>query len=262
MRSLLHLVKHTEIYIPFSPYLVPILTSSLMPSTRPKSSTLRPLDFETQIRVPQQYVKTRVLSEGLIEETAYLLVEWLASASVHGSIAFPEIIVPIVVLIRKSLKNPKAGSGKDQSLVKVLLERIDESARWMEQRRKTVHFSPGKISDVQEWEKTLKTKLDDTPLGKYLKIQNKARDKRRQLVEKVSCNIEFCGVYLLVLFERKTDSLVCVGRPGLEKTRFWKIDIDYKLSIGQNMWRLSFPGCFASSHPGRRPLLYSFSYLL
>jgi len=64
------------------------------------------------------------------------------------------------------------------------LERIDESARWMEQRRKTVHFSPGKISDVQEWEKTVKTKLDDTPLGKYLKIQNKTRSKRRQLVEK------------------------------------------------------------------------------
>lgn len=183
LRSLLHLVQHTEIYIPFSPYLVPILTSSLNPSTRPKSSTLRPLDFETHIRVPQQYIKTRVLSEGLVEETAYLLAEWLASASVHGSIAFPEITVPIVVLIRKSLKNCKAGSGKDQGLVKVLLERIDESGRWMEQRRKTVQFSPGKVGDVQEWEKTVKTKLDDTPLGKYLKIQKKAREKRRKFVE-------------------------------------------------------------------------------
>ena len=219
MRSLLHLVKHTEIYIPFSPYLVPILTSSLTPSTRPKSSTLRPLDFETQIRVPQQYVKTRILSEGIIEETAYLLAEWLASASVHGSIAFPEITVPIVVLIRKSLKNAKAGSGKDQSLVKVLLERIDESARWMEQRRKNVQFSPGKIDDVQEWEKTMKTKLDDTPLGKYLKIQNKARDKRRQLIEKVSA-------IRVISYALEKLILVCVGRLGLEKTRFWKkIDI-------------------------------------
>ena len=213
MRSLLHLVKHTEVYIPFSPYLIPILTSSLTPSTRPKSSTLRPLDFETQIRVPQQYVKTRILSEGIIEETAHLLAEWLASASVHGSIAFPEITVPIVVLIRKSLKNAKAGSGKEQGLVKVLLERIDESAQWMEQRRKTVHFSPGKIDDVQEWEKTLKTKLDDTPLGKYLKIQNKAREKRRQLIEKVSV-WRLCVVGKLIL-----------GRLGLEKTRFWRIDI-------------------------------------
>ena len=186
MRSLLHLVKHTETYIPFSPYLVPILTSSLTPSTRPKLSTLRPLDFETQIRVPQQYVKTRILSEGIVEETAHLLAEWLASASVHGSIAFPEITVPIVVLIRKSLKNAKAGSSKEQSLVKVLLERIDESAQWVEQRRKAVQFSPGKIDDVQEWEKAMKTKLDDTPLGKYLRVQNKAREKRRQLIEKVS----------------------------------------------------------------------------
>ena len=186
MRSLLHLVKRTEIYIPFSPYLVPILTSSLNPSTRPKSSTLRPFDFETQIRVPQQYVKTCILSEGIIEETAHLLAEWLASASVHGSIAFPEITVPIVVLIRKSLKNAKTGFGKEQNLVKVLLERIDESAQWMEQRRKPVQFSPGETDDVQEWEKIIKTKLDDTPLGKYVKIQNKAREKRRQLIEKAS----------------------------------------------------------------------------
>ncbi|KAF8154012.1 Noc2p family-domain-containing protein [Crassisporium funariophilum] len=185
IRSLLHLTKHSQTYIPISPYLVPILTSSLSPSARPKNSTLRPLDFDVHIRVPQQYVKTRVLSEGLTEETVYLMAEWLASAPVHGSIAFPEIVVPIVVLLRKSLKNSKSGSGKEQGLVKVLLERLDESARWMEQRRKTVQFSPGKLRDVKEWEETVRTKLDDTPLGKYVKVQRKTREKRRKLVEKV-----------------------------------------------------------------------------
>jgi hypothetical protein len=34
----------------------------------------------------------------------FLLAEWLAAAPVHGSIGFPEIVVPIVVLLRKSLK--------------------------------------------------------------------------------------------------------------------------------------------------------------
>jgi len=187
IRSLLHLTKHTQIYIPISTYLVPILVSCLSPSSRPKSSTLRPLDLDVQIRIPQQYVKTRVLSESLTEETVYLLAEWLASVPVHGSIAFPEIVVPIVIVLKKSLKSSKTGSGKEQSLIKVLLERVDESARWMDQRRKAVQFSPSRIGDVQEWEKNIKSKLiDDTPLGKYVKVQRKTREKRRKLIEKVN----------------------------------------------------------------------------
>ncbi|PPQ63453.1 hypothetical protein CVT24_004985 [Panaeolus cyanescens] len=184
IRSLLHLSKHTQTYIPISPYLAPILASCLTPTSRPKSSTLKPIDFDVQIRVPQQYLKTRVLSEGLTEETAFLLCEWLVSAPVHGSIAFPEIIVPIVVLLRKSLKNSKTGSGKEQNLVKTLLERVEESAKWVDQQRKAVTFAPAKMGDVQEWEQRIKAKLGDTPLGKYVKVQRKTREKRRKLVEK------------------------------------------------------------------------------
>ncbi|KAG6907717.1 hypothetical protein DXG01_007630 [Tephrocybe rancida] len=189
VRSLLHLTKHTDTFIPLSPYLVPILTSTLAPTSRPKSSTLRPLDLEVQIRAPQQYVKTRVYYEGVLEESAYLLAEWLASPTVQGSIAFPEIVVPIVVLLRKSLKVARSGSsgsssGKDQSLVKVLLERIEESAKWIEQRRKTVSFAPGQIGEVQTWENDLNGKAEDSPLGKYLKVQKKLRENRRKLVEK------------------------------------------------------------------------------
>ncbi|KAF8182875.1 Noc2p family-domain-containing protein [Pholiota molesta] len=169
IRSLLNLTKHTQTYIPLSTHLVPIIVSCLVPSSRPKSSTLRPLDLDVQIRVPQQYLKTRVLSEGLTEETVYLLAEWLSSAPVHGSIAFPEIVT---------------GSSKESGLVKVFLERVEESAKWMEQRRKAVQFAPSKIQSVQDWEGDLKAHLPESPLGKYMKVQRKTREKRRKLVEK------------------------------------------------------------------------------
>jgi hypothetical protein len=126
-----------------------------------------------------------VLSEGLTEETVYLLAEWLSSAPVHGSIAFPEIVVPITILLRKSLKNSKTGSSKESGLVKVFLERVEESAKWMEQRRKSVQFAPSKIQSVQDWEGDLKAHLAESPLGKYMKVQRKTREKRRKLVEKV-----------------------------------------------------------------------------
>ncbi|KAJ7147331.1 Noc2-domain-containing protein [Mycena filopes] len=191
IRSLLHLTRHTHTYVPISPYLLPILTSTLAPSSRPKPSTLRPLDLEVQIRAPQQYLKTRIYSEGLVEEAVYLLAEWLASAPVHGSIAFPETVVPVVIMLRRSIKAAKtggtssAGSAKDVGLVKGLLERVEESARWVEQKRKGVVLSPSKLGDVREWERGLVASVDsDSPLGKYVKVQRKTRERRRKLVDK------------------------------------------------------------------------------
>lgn len=191
IRSLLHLTKHSETYVPIAPYLVPILTSTLTPSSRPKPSTLRPLDLEVQIRAPQQYIKTRVYSEGVLEEAAYLIGEWLSSPAIQGSIAFPEIIVPIITALRKSLKSARSGSGagtgssKDYDLVKVLLERVEESGRWVEGKRKDISFAPGKLANVQRWETDLKSTIEDSPLSKYVKVLRKTREKRRKLVEKV-----------------------------------------------------------------------------
>ncbi|THU93855.1 Noc2-domain-containing protein [Dendrothele bispora CBS 962.96] len=186
IRSLLHLTRHTQVYIPIAPYLLPILTGPLMSSSQPKNSTLRPLDLEVQIRTPQQYLKTRVYLEGLIDEVAYLLAEWLSTKSVHGSIAFPEIVVPIVVALKKTLKHVKAapGSFKELGSIKTLLERIEESAKWVEQKRTTVRFAPGQIDEVSAWEQDMKSKVDGSPLGKYMNVQRRTREKKRKMIEK------------------------------------------------------------------------------
>ncbi|TFK29081.1 Noc2-domain-containing protein [Coprinopsis marcescibilis] len=195
LRSLLHLTRHTGTYVPLSTYLVPILAASLAPTSRPKPSSLKPMDFDTTIRVPQQYVKTRVYVEGLVEEAIFLLAEWLSSSPVHGSIAFPEVTVPIVVALRKSLKaSTKLGSSKDQSSLKTLLERVDDSCKWIDQRRKNVSFAPGKLSEVTEWERELRSQLESAPLSKYLKVQQKSREARRRLLQKVRVTFWFlCG---------------------------------------------------------------------
>jgi nucleolar complex protein 2 len=136
-------------------------------------------------------LKTRIYSEGIVEEAVYVLGEWLASAPVHGSIAFPETVVPVVITLRKSIKAAKtvgssaSSSTKDLGLVKGLLERIEESARWVEQRRKGVAFAPSNLGDVRQWEKTLTAAVEDSPLGKYVKVQRKTRERRRKLIEKV-----------------------------------------------------------------------------
>ncbi|KAJ3904085.1 Noc2-domain-containing protein [Lentinula edodes] len=189
IRSLLHLTRHTQIYIPIAPYILPILTSTLSSSSRPKSSTLKSLDLDLQIRTPQQYLKTRVYVEGLIEEVTYLSAEWLSTKAVHGSIAFPEIVVPVLVVLKKAIKTAKSnGSRKDSASIKTLVERIEDSVRWSDQRRKEVKLAPNMISAVEVWERELKAKVDESPLGKYVKVQQKTKEKQRKLIQKAREN--------------------------------------------------------------------------
>ncbi len=126
-------------------------------------------------------------AEGVIEESSFLLAEWLSTAAVQGSIAFPEIVIPILVTLRKSLKAARvgSGSGKDLGVIKTLIERVEESARWVESRRKNLKIAPARQGDVDAWQDEAKSKVGDSPLARYVKVQRKAREKRRELVEKV-----------------------------------------------------------------------------
>jgi nucleolar complex protein 2 len=181
VRSLIHLTKHTHTYIPLAPYLLPIFTTTLT-STKSKASTLRPLDFETTLRAPQQYLHTRVYAENLAQETAFLTAEWLSVRVVHASIAFPDLVVPVVASLRRALKTARGGP-KVSATTKALVERIEESARWVAQRRTGVTFAPGNTADVGVWEADVQ--LDDAPLFKYARLLRKTREKQHKLVEKV-----------------------------------------------------------------------------
>ena len=158
IRSLLHLTHHTRCYVPLAPCLLLPLTSILSSSLKPKASTLRPLDFETTIRAPQQYLKTRLFNENVVEEATFLLAEYLNSPTVLGSIAFPEVIIPIVLTMRKAIKGGKSQSwkSKEVGIVKGLVERIEETAEWSEQRRKGVSFTQKGLDEVEEWERDIK----------------------------------------------------------------------------------------------------------
>ena len=181
----MHLSQRTDTYIPLASVLLPMITSPLNSVSPLKSSTLRPMDFEITLRAPQQYLKTRVYAEGVVEEAAFLLAEYLAGTPVHGSVGFPEIVVPVVAAMRRSVKAAQRGKGKGKEvgIVKTLIERIEESVKWVQDKRRGVSFGPGKAQDVSRWESDLK--VEDTPLGKFVRIQRKAREKRRKLVEKV-----------------------------------------------------------------------------
>jgi hypothetical protein len=166
-----------------------------------------------------------VYAEGLVDEAAYLLAEWLASRPVQSSVAFPELIVPLVVVLKKAIKSAKSSgsnaSGKDVGVAKGLLERIEESSKWIEQQRKDITFSPGMLVEVENWESRIK--VEETPLGKYIKVQRKTREKRRMLVEKVGLFYLFSHPFSDFFLFSSTD------RQDRVRTRFLRIKMWLRL---------------------------------
>jgi len=178
IRSLVHLIRHTHTYLNLSPLLLPIITASTSPSSRPKPSTLRPLDLPLHIRAPAQYLKTRVYAESTCEEAVFLLGTWCES--VQGSVAFPEMMLPLIVVLKKCLK--KSVGGKPTGFVKTLVERIEEGTKWVGAKRESVTFAPGMRDDVDRWERNVK--VEESPVGKWMRVQRKTREKKQALVEK------------------------------------------------------------------------------
>lgn len=184
-RSLLRLSMATSTYIPLAAPLYEVLNSAEMRKA-PKSTTLKPLDFDTIIRVPKSYLKTRTYQDGVGEQVQELLSEFFGLWS--KNIAFPELALPVVVMLKRWLKdvnNRAPGTGnknqKVNGLIALLVQKIDANVKFTEEKRAKVDFAPNNRKGVTsflddlEWEKT--------PIGAFLVGQRKVREEKAKIIE-------------------------------------------------------------------------------
>ncbi|MCJ1379124.1 Nucleolar Complex 2 protein [Xylographa soralifera] len=195
-RALLRLSRSTTTYIPLAPSLLEVLQSPELKKP-PKPSTLRPLDFATTLRAPASYLHTRVYQTGLGEQVASLLAEFFAIWA--QSIAFPELVIPPSVLLKRWLKEasspptPSAthnhararGRGnknaKLAAAVALLLQKLDANARFVEERRRKVDFAPGMREGVEGF--LADVPWADMPLGAFVLGMRKREEERERVVE-------------------------------------------------------------------------------
>ncbi|WWC68883.1 uncharacterized protein I206_102819 [Kwoniella pini CBS 10737] len=180
IQSLLRIIQKTGTYIPLSPFLLEILDSTEFKRSNPKKSTLKPLDFEYIIRSPAAYPKTRIYQEGLGEELIYILGEFYSTLSLN--IAFPELILPIIITIKRHIKKNSAGSPKVVSSLKVLIDKFESTKIFIEKQRRNVSFAPRDRSEIERFLEG--NKIESTPIGNWIRLQKKIRDKRREEIEK------------------------------------------------------------------------------
>jgi nucleolar complex protein 2 len=183
MRSLLRLSRATGTYIPLASALLEVLNSAEMKKP-PKPSTLKSLDFASNYKAQKSYLRTRVYQDGIGEQVAELLSEFFVLWST--SIAFPELALPVVVMLKRWLKdaNNKSSGNKNNkanSAFLLLIQKLDANSKFIEERRAKVDFAPNDRAGVDgflkgfEWEKT--------PLGAFVVGQRKQREEKARLVE-------------------------------------------------------------------------------
>lgn len=198
IRSLLRLSRTTNTYIPLAPPLLEVLNSPDL-SKPPKPSTLPPLDFSVALRAPKTYLRTRVYQDGLGQQVQELLAEFFGCWAKH--IAFPELIIPPSVTIKRWLKSASAvpsrgnknangkavreGKGtknaKLNALISLLLQKLSANAQYIESRRAQVSFGPGDREGVENFLNDVT--IEETPLGAFVEGMRKQREEKDKIVE-------------------------------------------------------------------------------
>lgn len=171
IRSLLRISQRTGVYIPLLPLLTELLNSSVM-TKPPKSSALKPLDFDYAIRANKGYLGSRVYQEGVCDQIVELVSEFFVLYC--KSVAFPELAIPAVITLKRFTKRSNISKFNRQLLT--LLDKIDANAKFVEAKRANIDFGPTNRDQVNNFLKDLD--WQKTPLGAFVVVQRQVRAEK------------------------------------------------------------------------------------
>lgn len=104
------------------------------------------------------------------------------------NIAFPELVIPALVILRKQLKKSHtsgtSSNGKLNGGIKVLVEKLEANKAWIEERRQKVDFAPNDRTKVANF--LAGEDVGKSPLGGQLRRERKLRERQRELLERAA----------------------------------------------------------------------------
>lgn len=158
-------------YIPLAPTLLEPLDATVMKSASNKKShtVLKPVELDFTLKVSASYLSgpsARVYRDQVASKLVYLLAQFF---DLHAqSPAFPELTVPPVVWIKRWVKKNGEGCGpKVRHALAGLVGKLEEHAKWVEEKRKGMAFEPENLQNIQVGPET-----EEGPLRKWIKKQS------------------------------------------------------------------------------------------
>ena len=149
----------------------------------PKPTTVKSLNFYTSIRAGKSLLGTRVYQDGVGEQVVELFSEFFVLWC--KSIAFPELALPVIVMLKRWLKdasNKKTGNknAKINSAIHIFVQKLEANSSWIEQKRVKVSFAPNNRSGVEHFLREIE--WTETPLGAFVQGQRKTREEKERLL--------------------------------------------------------------------------------
>lgn len=183
IRSLIRLSQGTGVYIPIYPLISEILTSTAF--TKPgKMAKLQAVDFDYNIKVNQQYLGTKTYQDGLSEQFLELTSEFFVLFS--KSIAFPELVTPAVLSLRRFMKKSKNVRFNKQ--LQQLVEKLNANAAYITSKRADVQYGPSNKAEVQAFLKEVS--WESTPIGQYVVVHRRIKEDRVKLLKEAIADEE------------------------------------------------------------------------
>ncbi len=105
---------------------------------KPTDSKLKYIELENLLKLPKSTLSTKVFKDKALELTVDLLMENLATFS--HSIAFPELVFPVLRRLKKYFKACKVPPFS--KLVKSLVDVVESNVSFIESKRANVSFAP------------------------------------------------------------------------------------------------------------------------
>ncbi|PWN35579.1 nucleolar complex protein 2 [Meira miltonrushii] len=197
VQSLLRLMQRTGTYIPLAPILLEMLDAPEFMPRKSKASTALPLQMDLLIRAPKSHLRTKVYADQLAEDLSFRLLEFLATLS--RSIAFPELVIPILSALRRSIKTAKGQqnsnkNSRDQSkfvgTLRNLIEKIERHSDQIRSNRNGVEFAP---RDQDQVAKFLSDHKQELPVEAALRLARKVRTDKEALLKQSQIEVSQDG---------------------------------------------------------------------
>ncbi|XP_049539658.1 nucleolar complex protein 2 homolog [Anopheles darlingi] len=177
-RILTQLNAKTRIFIPVLPFLVEVLKSNSFNESHKKLS-MRPVNLTCLLRFSPANIQENAYKDAVLDQIYELVLEFAANES--ASVAYPEIVLPSVLLLRQFAKTTK--QYKYARKIKQLSDKLMENYEFMEQRRKKMSIQLKDIERIRAWEEMVR--VEGTPLAKFHASVAKVAEseKRRQATD-------------------------------------------------------------------------------
>ncbi|XP_050095025.1 nucleolar complex protein 2 homolog [Anopheles aquasalis] len=177
-RILTQLNAKTRIFIPVLPFLVEILKSNSFNESHKKLS-MRPVNLTCLLRFSPANIQENAYKDAVLDQVYELVLEFAANES--ASVAYPEIVLPSILLLRQYAKTTK--QYKYARKIKQLSDKLMENYEFMEQRRGKMSIPLKDIERIRAWEEMVR--VEGTPLAKFHASVAKVAEseKRRQATD-------------------------------------------------------------------------------